>query len=322
KNFIQKSFGHWLFCHWTLLVIWCLVIGIYGCRPQRLYKDTQVLMGTFVEVTSPAKEAAGIVFGEIRRIESLLSKYDPDSEVARLNRNGELKVSPETFYVINKSYELWSASSGAFDITIGLLVDLWGFTEKEYYVPTEEEVNDVLELVGMNKIILNPLNNMIKFTIPGIKIDLGAIAKGYAADCAVEKLRESGIQSCLINAGGQVYCLGDKAGSPWKVAVKDPRGSQAIDYLELKNSSVSTSGDYEQYFTKEGKRYSHILNPRTGYPADSGILSVTVIAPSGLTADALSTSIFVLGKEKGMELAKKFPGVKVSIIEKNNKWQN
>jgi thiamine biosynthesis lipoprotein len=299
-----------------------------------MYKDNRVMMGTFVEVTSGDKEAAGIVFSEIKRIEDLLSKYNPDSEVSKLNREGKLKASPETFYIIRKSQEFWSETGGAFDITIAPLVDLWGFTEKKYYVPGKEEINKVLELVGMNKIIVNDLNNVVEFTLSGMKVDLGAIAKGYSLDCAVKKLQESGIKSCLINAGGQVYCLGDKPrssldlisyfkegrgkfGSPWKVAVKNPRGEKAIDYLELKDCSVATSGDYEQYFIKENKRYSHILNPKSGYPADSGIVSVTVIAPSGLIADALSTSIFVLGKEKGMELAKKFKDVTVKIIESN-----
>ncbi|MCX5701564.1 MAG: FAD:protein FMN transferase [Candidatus Omnitrophica bacterium] len=303
-----------------------------GCQNRSLYKNTQVMMGTFVEVTSGDKEAAGIVFSEIKRIEALLSKYNSDSEITELNRTGKLAASPDTFYIINKSKEFWLLSDGAFDITVGPLIDLWGFTHKEYYLPTEEEINNALKLVGMNKIILNQLNNVVEFTLPGMEVDLGAIAKGYSLDCAVKKLQESGIKSCLINAGGQVYCLGDKPrspldlisyfkegrgkfGSPWKVAVKNPRGEKTIDYLELKDCSVATSGDYEQYFIKENKRYSHILNPKSGYPADSGIASVTVIAPTGLIADALSTSIFVLGKEKGMELAKKFKDVTVKIIE-------
>jgi thiamine biosynthesis lipoprotein len=286
-----------------------------GFRSKPLYKNTQVLMGTFVEVTSSDKAAASIVFSEIKRLESLLSKYNPDSEIAKLNKAGKLNVSPDTLYIINKSKEFWLESDGAFDITVGPLIDLWGFTNKEYYVPKQEEITNALGLVGMNKIVVNDLNNVVEFMFSNMKIDLGAIAKGYALDCAIKKLKERGINSCLINAGGQVYCLGDKFGSPWKVAVKNPRGEKAIDYLELKDCSVATSGDYEQYFIKGNKRYSHILNPKSGYPADSGIVSVTVIAPSGLTADALSTSIFVLGKEKGMELAKKFQGVQVKIIE-------
>ena len=295
-----------------------MVLGICGCQSQHLYKDTRVMMGTFVEVTSSDKNAANIVFNEIKRIEGLLSKYKPDSEVSKLNKLGKLNASPETFYIIKKAKEFWQMSGGAFDITVGPLMDLWGFTDKKYRLPTEDAIKNTLNFIGSDKIILHDDNNMIEFSLSGVKIDLGAIAKGYAVDCAVKKLKEFGIKSCLINAGGQVYGLGDKFGRPWNIAIKDPRGEDLIAYLELKNRSTATSGDYEQYFIKGGLRYSHILNPKTGYPADSGIISVTVIAPDGLTADALSTAIFVLGKAKGSELAKRFPNVKLMITEKEN----
>lgn len=327
QNSKPKIFGHWVFGHWLLFVIWCLVLVICGCQSQNLYKNNRVMMGTFVEVISPYKEAAGIVFSEIKRIEGLLSKYKADSEVAKLNHFGKLNVSPDTFFIMKKSKEFWQASNGAFDITVAPLVDLWGFTDKKYHLPTQQEIKNTLKLIGSDKIILHDDDNMIEFKLSGMKIDLGAIAKGYALDCAADKLRKIGVKSCLINAGGQVYALGDKRphqrfwcggkfGKPWKIAIKGPRGRDFTDYLELKDRSVATSGDYEQCFIKGKTRYSHILNPKTGYPVDSGIVSVTVIASSGLTADALATAIFVLGKEKGEELAKRFPGVEVKIIEK------
>jgi thiamine biosynthesis lipoprotein len=184
-------------------------------------------------------------------------------------------------------------------------------------VPEEERIKNVLELVGTDKIILKELENVIEFSVSGMKIDLGAIAKGYAVDCAVKKLKENNIKNCLINAGGQIYALGDKFGLAWKIAIRNPRGKDLIDYLVLKDKAVSTSGDYEQYFIKGKKRYAHIFNPKTGYPVDSGVVSATVIAQDGITADALSTAIFVLGKEKGQELAQKFPSVEVKIVEKN-----
>ena len=287
-----------------------------GCQNKPLYKDTQVMMGTFVEVVSADKRAGGIAFEEIKRIENLLSKYNPQSEVSQLNKLGKLKVSPETFYIIKKAIEFWRLSDGAFDITVAPLADLWGFTGKKYNLPKDEEIKNTLKLVGSDKIILQDKDNVVKFRIPGTKIDLGAIAKGYAVDCAVKKLKEAGINSCLINAGGQIYCLGDNFGTPWKVAIKNPRGKTVIGYLKLKDKAVATSGDYEQYFFKNNKRYSHILNPKTGYPADSGIVSVTVVAQDGLTSDALATAIFVLGKAKGQALVKRFPDIEVKIIEK------
>jgi thiamine biosynthesis lipoprotein len=198
------------------------------------------------------------------------------------------------------------------------LVSLWGFTDKKYSLPKKEEIEKILPLVGSEKIILQDRDNVIQFSIPDMKIDLGAIAKGYAVDCAVKKLKETGIKNCLINAGGQIYCLGDKFGRPWKIGIKDPLGSGVLNSLELKDKAVATSGDYEQYFIKNNKRYCHILDPKTGYPADSGIISVTVVAADGLTADALSTAIFVLGKEKGANLAKGFANVETKIIEKKD----
>ncbi len=274
-------------------------------------------MGTAIEVISPDPKAAKIVFAEMRRIENLLSKYNPESEVAKLNQSGSLKTSAETFYIIKKAKEFCEKSGGAFDITVAPLMDLWGFTNKQYNVPSEAEIINTLAFVGADKIILKDFNNVIQFKLSGSKIDLGGIAKGYALDCAVKKLKEAGINNCLINAGGQVYCLGSNGSRPWKVAVTSPRGKNLVDYLELKDKSVATSGDYEQYFIKDKKRYSHILNPKTGYPASSGVSSVTVIADNALTADALATAIFVLGKDKGERLVKQFNGVEAKIIEEN-----
>lgn len=301
-------------------IYYLLSTALCGCQNKTLHRDTQVMMGTFIEVISPDKNAAGIVFSEIKRVENLLSRYKEDSEIARLNKSGKLRVSPDTFYILEQAKAFWQASGGAFDITVGPLADLWGFTDKKYHLPKKEEIRKALILVGSDKIIFNVEDNVVKFRLPGMKIDLGAIAKGYAVDCAARKLKEQGMRSCLINAGGQIYCLGDKFGRPWRVAVRSPRGKDFIDYLELKDQSVATSGDYEQYFIKGNKRYAHILNPMNGYPANSGIVSVTVIAPSGLTADCLATSIFVLGKEKGTELAKKFTDVQVEIIEEKDVW--
>ncbi|MCU0652481.1 MAG: FAD:protein FMN transferase, partial [Candidatus Omnitrophica bacterium] len=280
---------------------------------RELYKDNRLMMGTFVDVISPDKNAPQIVFTEIKRVENLLSKYNPDSEVAKLNRLGKLSVSPETLAIIKKSYEFWQISDGAFDITVGPLIDLWGFTDKDYHQPTKSEINKALKLVGSNKIIFNNLNNVVEFRLPGMKIDLGAIAKGYALDCAVKKLKENNIKSCLINLGGQVYCLGDRFGKPWRIAMQETRGKNLREILELKNRGISTSGDYEQYFIIDNLRYCHIINPKTGHPADSGIKSVTVVTENNLEADVLSTAIFVLGKAKGMTLANRFPEIKVKI---------
>ncbi|MHB8154740.1 MAG: FAD:protein FMN transferase [Candidatus Omnitrophota bacterium] len=285
----------------------------YFLKTKQLYRDNRLLMGTIWEVTSPNKQASAIVFSEASRIEQLLSKYIQGSEISQLNRLGKLKVSAETFYIIKKSQEFCRLSQGAFDITVAPLVDLWGFTNQEFQVPSDDKIRAVLKLVGSDKIILHEKDNVVEFNVLGTRIDLGAIAKGFALDCAVKKLKENNIDSCLINAGGQVYALGDKFGQSWKIAIRGAGKSEIAETCALKNQSASTSGNYEQFFFKNGLRYCHIIDPRTGYPALTQITSVTVLADQGLTADALSTSIFVLGKKDGQELLRKFPKTSTKI---------
>ncbi|MDD5282371.1 MAG: FAD:protein FMN transferase [Candidatus Omnitrophica bacterium] len=309
----------------TLLIIgWMASLSYFALRSRKpdypkqkttqLYHNNRLLMGTFWEVSSPDKEASLIVFAEAKRIENLLSKYIPESEISQLNRAGRLKASPDTFFIIKKAKEYWQASAGAFDITIAPLTDLWGFTNQEHKIPGEDLIKAALKLVGCDKIILHEKNNMVEFKFPGMKIDLGAIAKGFALDCAVTKLKEKNINSCLINAGGQVYALGEGPAGPWKIAIQNPRKPEITGILELKNKSISTSGDYEQFFLKDGKRYCHIIDPKTGHPATSGISSVTVITDSALEADVLSTAIFVLGKKESREMLNKFPQAEVKVF--------
>ncbi|MFH1281991.1 MAG: FAD:protein FMN transferase [Candidatus Omnitrophota bacterium] len=287
------------------LVIGWAVILINKFAPEKIYRNNRLLMGTFWEVTSADKKAAQIVFYEAERIENLLSKYQTSSQIYQLNHLGKLKVSDETFYVIKKAMEYWRLTDGAFDITIGPLIELWGFTNKNFGIPSDNKIKIALKLVGCDKIILEEKDKLVKFKIRGMKIDLGGIAKGYALDCAVKKLKENNINNCLISAGGQVYALGSKSAGPWKVAIRGPRKNKIVGSFKLKNQSASTSADYEQFFMKDNKRYCHILNPETGYPANSGIKSVTVVADKGMDADVFSTAIFILGREKFKALFKK-----------------
>ncbi len=299
---------------WAITLIYKHYSPRISRQPEQLYQDNRILMGTFWEVISPEKQASEIVFAEVNRLEQLLSKYKETSEISILNHAGKLKVSPDTFYIIKKAKEFYQLTDGAFDITVAPLVELWGFSNLETKIPAAEEINSTLKVTGSDKIILHENNSVVEFKFLKMKIDLGGIAKGFALDCAIQKLKRNNINSCLISAGGQVYALGNKFSKPWKIAIKDPRKPGASEPLELKNQSASTSGDYEQFFLKNGKRYCHIINPKTGYPADTGVASVTVIADQGLTADALSTAIFVLGKTKSEELLKKFYGTKAIIF--------
>lgn len=324
----------------SLVLGWAITFAYYSLRSKisrntpnlthqnestlknKLYREKRLAMGTFVEIISPDKRSFKIAFAEIGRIDKLLSKYNRESEISKLNYDGFIKASPETFFIVKKSIELYKNTNGAFDITIEPLMRLWGFTNKDYRIPEKEEIIKTLTLIGSEKIILDDTNQLIKFRLPGMQIDLGAIAKGYALDCAVKKLRAAGITSCLINAGGQIYCLGECFSKPWSIGIRSPNKRIIAGSLKLKDKSVSTSGSYEQYFLKGNRRYGHILNPKTGYPADTDISSITVIAEDGLTADALSTAIFVLGKREGMKISSQFKDVQIKIIDIDNVQNN
>lgn len=290
---------------------------LIGCQKENhLYHETRVMMGTFVEVQSDNKDALGIAFNEIKRIESLLSKYSPGSDIYRLNETGSLKASTETMEVISKAKEFWAASGGMFDITVGPLMDIWGFREYSYKQPKQQEILAALNKVGFEKISINRVNNLVEFKIPGMKIDLGAIAAGYAVDSAIAKVKQAGIKNCLINAGGDIYCLGANKGRPWFVGIQSPGKKTIFKKLRLKDKAVTTSAGYERFLEKDGRKYTHFMNPQTGYPLDFLVPSVTVIADDCLTADVLATVIVLLGKEKGSRLlAEKYPGVKAEIIE-------
>lgn len=301
------------------IILLLLTFFLSACEGRHLYRDTQAMMGTFVEVVSPGEEASRIVFAELARIESLLSKYKDGSEISRLNKTGELSVSFETFYIIEKAKQLSLLSDGAFDVTVGPLLELWGFVSGELNLPSDKEIKDALRLVGQDKIVLNEADNVVKLKVNGVRLDLGAIAKGFAVDCAVEKLKEAGIRSCLINAGGDIYCLGSRCGRPWRVAVRKPRGRGFAEYLELEDKAVATSGDYEHCFVNDGRRLSHIIDPRTGGPVSSEVISVTITADDCLTADALATAVSVLGEKEGDVLVKKFAGAEIKNLISGNK---
>jgi len=303
---------------WIIFLILCIISVSYIISPlryQRYDKRSEFLLGTIVEVTASDKRAFDIVFDEISRIENLLSKYKPESEIARLNSSGKLKVSAETKDIIQLAKNLFHESDGAFDITVSPAVDLWKESIETKSSPNKKRIAAARKLIGSEKIIINTQTSEIKFLKKGMKVDLGGIAKGYAVDSAVCKLREEGIKSCLINVGGDIYCLGKKGRRPWRIGIQDPREpDKFIKLLELNNKAVTTSGDYEQYFIIDNRRYSHIINPKTGSPVENNVCSVTVVAQDCMRADALATAIFVLGEKKGSEFAKRYRDIEVLIL--------
>jgi len=285
-----------------------------GCESQKYIIKTAFLMGTIVEVTCEDSFVIDEVFSEMKRLDDLLSKFNPQSEIFRLNQKKRLVVSEETFEVIEKAIEFNSLTDGAFDITIGELIDLWKQAIDKKALPDEKSIRIALVKSGTDKIRLNKDKREV-ILLNGVTIDLGGIAKGFIVDKAIKLVKTRGVDSCMINAGGDIYCLGKRNKRDWRVGVLDPRNdAHILKRINLEDNTVATSGDYQQFFEIEGKRYSHIIDPRSGYPVDNHVISVTVLADDATTADALSTAVFVLGKEKGAKIFEVL-GVSGFIIE-------
>ncbi|UCF87447.1 MAG: FAD:protein FMN transferase [Nitrospiraceae bacterium] len=262
-----------------------------------------------------AKDALEAGFKEIEKLEKLLDYYSPLSEITVINKASGIhpvKVSEETLEVIKEAVKIADVTKGVFDPTIGPVMKLWGFNLKieEYAVPSEGNVRDILRLVDYRDIKINVPESEIFLAKEGMELDLGGIAKGYAADEALDILKGKGMQAALVAIAGDIKGFGFKPDQkPWKVGIQNPRspgdaseeGEEIFATLYLENSAISTSGDYQRFFIEQGQRYHHIIDPRTGYPS-SDVISVSVIAPEGLLSDGFSTGVFILGREKGMEL--------------------
>ncbi|MCC8182331.1 MAG: FAD:protein FMN transferase, partial [Clostridiales bacterium] len=250
-------------------------------------------------------EALEAAVEEIQRLEALFTVGSEDSEISQLNRSGSAVLSEDTAALLERSLELYESTGGAFDITVYPLMELWGFTTQDYQVPTEAEIQTALTLVGSDRISWDSANSAVTLD-QGQSVDLGGIAKGYTSQTVIDLFREMGVVSAMVSLGGNVHCLGCKPdGSPWRVGIQDPTGTEGsiVAVIEVEDQAVITSGSYERYFTDEatGKTYHHIIDPSTGYPAESGLCSVTVISSDGTLGDALSTALFIMGLENGAD---------------------
>ncbi len=257
-----------------------------------------------------AAQALRAVEQEAQRLERILSRFLPESDVGRINRSAGVKherVSPETYEILLCALECSCISGGVFDATVGPLSDLWDFKHASE-PPAAERLAKVLPLVNYRDLELCTVGKTAGLKNPGQSIDLGGIGKGFTSDRFMEILREYGVTSAWSNIGGNVSTLGNKPdGMPWRVGIRHPRKSDLIGAVAVTGKAVVTSGDYERYFLdKKGRRFHHILNPVTGYPANSGLLSVTVVADSAMIADAVSTAVFVAGIEKGLPILNKY----------------
>lgn len=284
-------------------------------------------MGTVIEIVllsgdeESAQKAALRAFQEIKRVEQWMSPWIEKSDISRLNRSAEgqwTEVSPQTLEVIQKAQKISELSDGAFDITIAPLSALWGKARERGIPPTPEEIKITLGLVNFKNLFLRP-DVKVFFKKKGMAIDLGGIAKGYAVDRAFEILTSLGYKNLIVNAGGDLRVGGFKKDQPWSIGIQHPRAPEKVmGMISLSEAAIATSGDYEKFFFHQGKRYHHILNPKTGYPAE-GCQSVTIVSGDGMMADGLATAVFVLGAKKGYELCQRLEGVECLIVDREGK---
>lgn len=282
-------------------------------------------MGTRFDISVVAndsitsKQYIDLAVNEITRIERLISSWDTNSQTSLINKNAgiqPIKVDQELFDLIKRSLAISKLTDGAFDISYASMDKIWKFDGSMIQMPTENEIKASVTKVGYENVILNEENHTVYLKEKGMKIGFGAIGKGYAADKTKQLLIEKGVKAGIINASGDMNTWGKQVnGEDWKVAITNPLNKKnAFGLLPIKNGAVVTSGNYEKYVVFNDKRYSHIIDPRTGYPS-SGIVSVTVFAPKAELADALATSIFVMGIDVGLNRVNQLPNIECIVID-------
>ena len=291
----------------TVIVLFLLALLAPAQEVLRVEESADAMGSTYTVVAYGVDRARLIgaveqAFEEVRRIDHLLSNYRPKSELSQVNREAAqrpVEVSQETFDLLSACLEYSRLSEGAFDITVGPLMKLWGFYRGTGRLPHRAEVRGALSRVGYSNLILDPRSRSVRFAREGIELDPGGIGKGYAVDRMVGVLKTNYVTSALVSAAGSsIYGLGAPPGETgWKVKIRDPRNSaKTIEEIRLFNSSLSTSGNYEKFFRAEGKVFSHIMDPRTGYPA-RGMLAVSVVAPRTLESEAWTKPFFINGRQ-------------------------
>lgn len=316
KHKVKKQMKRIAMIGGTLGLLICNITTMTGCKfinTKKIYDKENAstsspitkevfAMDTYMTLTAygdRAEEAVSKAVEEIQRIELLVSTGLEDSEIAAINQNGSAQVSEDTLFLIEKSLELYESTEGAFDISIYPVMEEWGFTTGDYQLPEKGRLLELLKNVDASKITIN---GSVVTLEEGMKIDLGGIAKGYTSARIMEIFKEYGVEQAIVSLGGNVQTLGAKQEKEgWKVAVENPNDtSDYLGVLEIADKAVITSGGYKRYFEEDGKHYHHIIDPATGYPAESGLISVTIISEDGTLADGLSTSLFVMGKEKAV----------------------
>ena len=304
-------------------------------RPPSSHSRTYQVMGTeavftaWTSDTDQADQAFASAYAEIRRIEELMTDWErpgqPPSDVVRINAGAGAKqavpVSDETIRVIHASLDMSRRSEGAFDITYAAMRGLWKFDEDlDKKIPPADEIERRRKLINFRDVIVDAARHTVRLRRAGMKLGLGGIAKGYAVDRCADVLRRHGLQNFMVQAGGDLFVSGQKGKANWMVGVRDPRGGPRaiIAKMPIKDHAFSTAGDYERAFVLDGKRYHHIIDPKTGYPATAS-RGVTIFAPTAFLADALDDAVFILGPERGMALVDSYPGCSAMIVDAANK---
>ncbi len=309
------------------------ITTLIGCNKNQastseLLSRTELFMGTVIKITLYDSNDSTILdkaFDRISEIESLVSINESGTELDKVNDFAGIspvEVTSTTYEIVEKGLEYSKLSNGGFDITVGPLVKLWNIGLDDAKVPTQEEIDSVLPLIDYNLLELNEEEHTIFLKNKGMMIDLGSIAKGYAADEISRILTENNVNSAIIDLGGNIYAHGIKpSGQDWNIGIQNPFSTRGdiIGVLKVKNKTVVTSGIYERYIEKDGVKYHHLLNPDTGYPFENNIAGVSIVTDKSIDADALSTTVFAKGLEEGLKFVETLPSVDAIFITKDNK---
>lgn len=320
---------------WLVLSLF-LLVGCSGCgisHSEQFFDRSGVAMDTTISLRAAGGEAQQAIdesFASIEKLDRLASTNNPNSDVSKINRaagKDYVSVDPMIYEMIALSKAYAAKSNGSFDITVGIFTRLWDIGNPDQHIPSPKSIRDNLQYVNYQDILLRPTDHAVKLAKSGMYIDLGGVAKGYAVDVVRDIYKRHHVQQGLINLGSSsMFALGKNAKqTEWNIGIKHPRSDEDGNYLgiiKIENQFLSTSGDYERYFIKNGVRYHHIFDPKTGYPARSGVISDSIIIQediphSGILSDILTTVVFVLGPQKGLAFIQNMPGVECEITGEN-----
>lgn len=319
-------------CNKIISLLLCCELLLSGCGTKQLasenkHEATTFAMDTIMTFQIYHENGEQILIDteqEIRKLENLLSVTIDNSDIAKLNQNAgkePVAVSDETISLLQTGNEINVLTNGNYDITVSPIVKAWGFTEEEHHVPSQQEIDARLPLVNHDAVQIDAQNKTAYLQKEGMAVDLGGIAKGYTSQQVADLLKEKGVSSAILSLGGNVVAIGNKPdGSPWKIAVENPLDNQDyVGLLQVTDKFAVTSGGYQRFFEQDGKKYHHIIDPHTGYPAENGLISVTIISKNGTKADGLSTALFVMGLEDALDLWRKSDDFEVIFVTEDGK---